>query len=851
MPRIFDNIEKSLLPALQETLELSDRADFCVGYFNLRGWKELDSYIETWSGGKGHCCRLLVGMQKLPQDELRQVMRLSRADSGMDNQTAIRLKKKLAEEFRDQLMVGAPTNKDETGLRRLAAQIKAKKVIVKLFLRHPLHAKLYLLFRSDPVNSATGYLGSSNLTFSGLSRQGELNIDVLDHDACSKLARWFDDRWNDRWCIDISDGNRFYFPARAPKTIAFKIDDKDPDDQYAKLYASDVVDTINGLRLPRYGLGNYVKESHRKPPTQSEVRALNDLSRAGKRLMGFCRTNIFKRLESSGQAFILSIERHILRNYIFLHAIEQGQPLPVGIQDAGLLDARIFDEDADATSITSDLFDNEDNPGENEIDEKGSLKFEKDYKNRAAEIYAKYASEYKNRFKWLRPELFIKALANDLQSDGNALLRILKKCGDWDSTKDSKLEALHKLIAEKHSKEKVIVFTQFADTVRYLEKHLKLSGVSRLSGVTGDSPDPTALAWRFSPESNEKRGRIKPDDELRVLVATDVLSEGQNLQDCFIVVNYDLPWAIIRLIQRAGRVDRIGQKAENILCYSFLPAEGVERIIRLRDRVRLRLQENAEVVGTDEAFFEDDCNDQAVVDLYNEKAGILDGDDDTEVDLASYAYQIWKNAADADPKLKRIIPAMPSVVYSTKELKSESTKPEGVLVYMRTGEGNDALAWIDQKGGSVTESQFEILKAAKCRPNTAAILRHENHHELVKKGVDLLIEEERHIGGQLGRPSGARFRTYEWLKDYAGEVEGTLFESRELLGAIEDIYRYPLRQSAIDTLNRQLRSGISNMALAQLVIALREEDRLCLVHEEDGEVREPKIICSLGLMGKN
>ncbi|KKL76207.1 hypothetical protein LCGC14_2047220, partial [marine sediment metagenome] len=61
----------------------------------------------------------------------------------------------------------------------------------------------------------------------------------------------------------------------------------------------------------------------------------------------------------------------------------------------------------------------------------------------------------------------------------------------------------------------------------------------------------------------------------------------------------------------------------------------------------------------------------------------------------------------------------------------------------------------------------------------------------------------------------------------------------------------PLRQSAIDTLNRQLRSGISNMALSQLVIALREEDRLCLVHEEDGEVGEPKIICSLGLRTSN
>ena len=72
-----------------------------------------------------------------------------------------------------------------------------------------------------------------------------------------------------------------------------------------------------------------------------------------------------------------------------------------------------------------------------------------------------------------------------------------------------------------------------------------------------------------------------------------------------------------------------------------------------------------------------------------------------------------------------------------------------------------------------------------------------------------------------------------------------------MLSAIDDIYRYPLRQSAIDTLNRQLRSGISNMALAQLIIALREEDRLCLVHEEDREVQDPKIICSLGLVGKN
>ena len=138
MPRIFDNISQSLLPALRDTLQVADRADFCVGYFNLRGWKAIDGHVDQWSGGPGHCCRLLVGMQRLPQDELREALSIIKRDGGIDNPTALRLKKRLAEEFRHQLTLGMPTNDDEAGLRRLAAHIKAKKVVVKLFVRHPL-----------------------------------------------------------------------------------------------------------------------------------------------------------------------------------------------------------------------------------------------------------------------------------------------------------------------------------------------------------------------------------------------------------------------------------------------------------------------------------------------------------------------------------------------------------------------------------------------------------------------------------------------------------------------------------------------------------------------------------------
>ncbi len=142
-------------------------------------------------------------MQRLPEEELREAMRIAK-DSGIDNQTALRLKRKLAEEFREELTIGVPTRQDEIGLRQLAHQLREEKVKVKLFLRHTLHAKLYLIYRSDLVAPTVGYLGSSNLTVSGLSQQGELNVDVIDADACEKLEDWFEERWNDKWCINIS-----------------------------------------------------------------------------------------------------------------------------------------------------------------------------------------------------------------------------------------------------------------------------------------------------------------------------------------------------------------------------------------------------------------------------------------------------------------------------------------------------------------------------------------------------------------------------------------------------------------------------------------------------------------------
>jgi hypothetical protein len=138
------------------------------------------------------------------------------------------------------------------------------------------------------------------------------------------------------------------------------------------------------------------------------------------------------------------------------------------------------------------------------------------------------------------------------------------------------------------------------------------------------------------------------------------------------------------------------------------------------------------------------------------------------------------------------------------------------------------------------------LKGAACEPETPPLPRQDEHHAMVAKGVEHIAAEEKQVGGQLGRPSGARFRTYERLKRHAEKVKGTLFDLPELGKAIEEIYRFPLRQSATDALNRQMKSGIDDEKLAELVLTLREEDRLCLVHDEEHS-GEPQIICSLGL----
>ena len=212
MARIYDNIETKFTQGLQDIITNMGvkRVDFCVGYFNLRGWQLVVNQIDqipgdyVYEGNKQEfrCCRLLIGMHQ-PDQEL--VRRLYSKDQPTDAAYAQQCKLEIAREFKKQLLLGLPTKQDEWTLRRLSAQLKEAKVCVKLYVAEPLHAKLYLAHRPDDnFNPIQAIMGSSNLTYAGLTKQGELNAEFGDSDSAQKLSAWFDDRWNDRFCIDIT-----------------------------------------------------------------------------------------------------------------------------------------------------------------------------------------------------------------------------------------------------------------------------------------------------------------------------------------------------------------------------------------------------------------------------------------------------------------------------------------------------------------------------------------------------------------------------------------------------------------------------------------------------------------------
>ena len=1114
MARIYDNIESKFAEGLQGIITNIGvkRVDFCVGYFNLRGWNIVVDQIDSLTGDYIYendervfrKCRLLIGMHRPSEEIIRQ---LYTEQPLPDANYVSQCKLAISRDFRRQLQLGFPTKQDEFTLRRLSAQMKEEKVCVKLYLREPLHAKLYLAYRPDDnFNKIQAIMGSSNLTYSGLTKQGELNAEFGDSDSAEKLACWFDERWEDKFCLDITkelieiidtswaadkeippyyiylktayhlseearsgikeftiptefkrdlfdfqqtavkiaarhlnnekrggamigdvvglgktitacaiakmyentfgsntliicpanlqdmwakyrkqydlkadiismakpidvdnaryykliivdeshnlrnsqgmryrnirdliqkqdckvllltatpynkqykdlssqlrlfiddetdlgirpeayireiggerkfaekhedfirsikafersdcqedwqelmklflirrtrtfikdnyaktdptngrkylefkDGHKSYFPDRMPKAVKFKTAD---GDQYSRLYSEQMIGLMEILNLPRYGLIHYLDKKKAEDASKYEKNLIENLSRAGARMMGFCKSTFFKRIDSSGFSFLITLFRHILRNAVYLYAIDNKLKLPVS-------DENTFPEDFIDDADINDVFTNDDeheeySSGDNLITVPNDMQV---YMDKAKEYYNGLIG--KNNVQWIDSKYFKRTLKQQLKKDCEQLIAMINLCDAWNPQTDQKLNELEGLLNDKHQKDKIVVFTQYSDTANYVYYQLKKRGFKHIEKVTGGTKNPTDVVDRFSPISN--KADVSTENELRVLIATDVLSEGQNLQDSHVIVNYDLPWAIIRLIQRAGRVDRIDQSSEQIYCYSFFPADKVEEIIRLRTRLNERI---------DEVFFEG--NEQNLRDMYNENSSSLDEDeDDIEVDLGSQAYQIWKNATDANPDLKRIIPAIPNIAYSTKAAGDISD--DGVITYARTYNDFDVLTWYNSKGEIVSQSQKRILQAMACSINEPCLPAQDNHLALVEKAVKDIKNENTSVGGILGSRFSTKRKIYELLNHYY-EQPLNLFNTQEkkdiLKFAIDQVYNYPLLENSKFILGRMMRTGNTHDDIVDTVIEMYENANLCRIDKDKIKHKDPVIICSMGL----
>jgi len=211
LSRIFDNIDLQLGEHLKAVLTEYDRMDAAVGYFNLRGWQFFAPIIgEKKFSKETPAARILIGMtgaepDRVISDYLQSTVNGSVDSDGIDNTLARERRNQAILKFREQLSRGVLDQGHYEALRTLKQHLQEGRIQIKLFTRRPLHGKTYICHREDVTNPITAFVGSSNLTMSGLQHNFELNVDVVDWDGTKVLDKWFQERWNDRYTIDITE----------------------------------------------------------------------------------------------------------------------------------------------------------------------------------------------------------------------------------------------------------------------------------------------------------------------------------------------------------------------------------------------------------------------------------------------------------------------------------------------------------------------------------------------------------------------------------------------------------------------------------------------------------------------
>lgn len=314
-----------------------------------------------------------------------------------------------------------------------------------------------------------------------------------------------------------------------------------------------VLDTIDQLNLVPYRVSTYVKQADKEEKLEAEHRA--NLQKYG----------LLKRFESSVAAIKKSIDRLVRFYELF---------------ETTMLNDHILDSES-FRHLLSEIEDDDENDEE--------------------KLFQKLDDLMKEKLLPITSEYDVKKMREDVTADLNLLRPLKKGLDNIHPYSDRKLSRLKELFDEDHIFEqggkKVVIFTQFVDTAKYLNEELKqaLKGheVRLLTGQTDPNTRKLILEG-FAPKANSAPLGTKPID---VLVSTDVLSEGQNLQDANYCINYDLPWNPMKIVQRVGRIDRLMSDFLEVFAAVFLPEKELEDILGLLEKLEEKIQKVSDVVG--------------------------------------------------------------------------------------------------------------------------------------------------------------------------------------------------------------------------------------------------------------
>ena len=651
----------------------------------------------------------------------------------------------------------------------------------------------------------------------------------------------------------LVDGKPVRFPDPVLDNVSYRL-----DKVYAKAGPFEELQALLAEhKAARYRATEYINEEAKSKP---EYR---DLFRAGDRIARLMGVLLLKRLESSIEAFRSTLNSLITSNRNFREALGSGF-VPIGSTATRMLAGQSFDVD-DLLEVL-----------------------------RQEEQRRQQSGSARDKLVHVAEDFEIDRWTRDLDADHDVLKDILGRVEDIGPEDDDKLRALRDFLARPEVQAgKVLVFSEAETTVEYLYRELNPDGqqveIARLTGST--SQDAERIVKRFSPTWNLGARESLPGPEIRVLLATDVVSEGQNLQDCACVLNYDLHWNPVRLIQRFGRIDRIGTEHETINLHNMWPDVAVDEGLSLTERLHRRIQSFHDLIGLDSKLLSDAerLNANAMYRIYDGKTLPEMDDGLDEVAANQRAITLLQRIQEDNPDLWQTITGLPDGIRSALSVRTEQKAPtneyyaqnvlqiEGSQAPLMTpatmatvsspfddprqGETLVLLSAAGVRGcyavGSSLEpraiSPAQLIAAAECSPDTPAQSLPTDTNERVMAAFEAFNTDFHRRLGRARRPRDTRARRY--ISRHLGIA---MREAREEAGLLSRIG--VLRQVFLGEVSPQVESAlgeIRNLRLEGSVLltrleALRERYRLNPPDDTDRtQLVEPqviRIVCSDGIV---